>query len=424
MVLMMSALIIDFLLSNIADIISDQIKSSAGLALFIVVSLVSIMGQLYLLRTVKNITNRQELGKSALQKMVEIIQYILISIIIITILHIVFASLYLTIILSITTAISYGLTILIMGILARKLLVWFKRSKNLALLLYTLAAAVVIFNAGSTIILFDNILIEKPQTVSRESKVIFNLGFEWGTPMSLVVTSQSYSFSAYFLLTWGGTIMILRHNIQRIGRIRFWALVSLPIVYFMSYYITLYQQIYPESTVTKALSENFIIPILLYSVSLTACGILFGLGFLLIARSVSSASNVKDYMLITGFGFILFINSASATVLQAAYPPYGLPNVSVVGLSAYLIFFGLYYSAVSVANDVKLRQLIRKTLLDKSKLLDSISNAQMLQEVENSVLDIVRKSADKLEQESGAPPAMIEDEIRQYLQIVIKEIRK
>lgn len=373
--LLMTALITDYLLSNIADIISEQLKSNAGIALFVVVSIISILGQLLLLRITKNMMRKQELRKISLRKVVEIIQYILIGILVTIILQVVFASAYLTNILSISTSISYGLTIVIMGILAEKLLAWFRRTKNLALLLYGVAAVVIIINSISSIILFDTILMKKPQITSPQSEVIFDLGFEPGLPMSTVVTSQSTSYFAYFLLVWGGTVVILRHNIQRIGRVKFWALVLLPMVYFMSDSVYFYQDIYPESTVTQALSENFAIPILLGSIAGIVCGILFGLGFLLIGRSISSASNVKDYMFITGFGFILFFTVASATVLQAAYPAFGLPNVSMVGLSAYLIFFGLYYSAVSVANDVKLRQLMRKTLLDKSKLLDSIADA-------------------------------------------------
>jgi hypothetical protein len=108
--------------------------------------------------------------------------------------------------------------------------------------------------------------------------VIFDLGFESGTLISTVITSQSYSFSVY-ILTWGGTIMILRHNIQRIGKVKFWILVLLPIVGFMSYFVTLYQVLYPESTVTQALSENFAIPIILGSAAVSALGIFFGWGF-------------------------------------------------------------------------------------------------------------------------------------------------
>jgi hypothetical protein len=70
-----------------------------------------------------------------------------------------------------------------------RFLIWFKRSRNLALLLYARAAGTVAINGVFSIILFDVILIEKPQTVTPNSEVIFNLGFESGTPMSIVATA-------------------------------------------------------------------------------------------------------------------------------------------------------------------------------------------------------------------------------------------
>jgi hypothetical protein len=164
----MSALITDYLLGNIADIVSEQLKSMEGMALFIVISGVSIAGQLYLLRIVKNLMNKQELRKFSLfslRKIVEIMQYILIAIFITVILQVILVSAYPTNLLNISTTISYVLTIVIMGILAWKLLMWFRRSKNLAVLLYGIAACVIIFNTVSTIILFDSILMKKPQTV-------------------------------------------------------------------------------------------------------------------------------------------------------------------------------------------------------------------------------------------------------------------
>lgn len=48
----------------------------------------------------------------------------------------------------------------------------------------------------------------------------------------------------------------------------------------------------------------------------------------------------------------------------------------------------------------------------------------MKQELEKTVFGIVKKNVDKLEAESEVPSAMTEDEIGQYLQAVIKEIRK
>ena len=170
--------------------------------------------------------------------------------------------------------------------------------------------------------------------------------------------------------------MTIRHNIRRIGKVKFWALALLPLIYFLSNVVTVYQEIYPHSTVTQAISENFAIPILLGSASVIACGILFGLSFLLIGRATSSTSHIRELYVTTGFGFMLFFNTTSATVLQAAYPPFGLPNVSFVGLAAYLIFFGLYHSALSIAHDVKLRQLVRDSLRKDSGFLKSIGDVR------------------------------------------------
>jgi hypothetical protein len=420
-VALMAVLIIDLLIGNVADIYSEQIKSIGGMAIFYAISAVSIAGQLYLLRKLRR---EGSIGSDHLRKAVWITQYVLIAIIILAILQIIFGSFYLTNLLSLSTAISYGLTIVLMGILMWQFLIWFKRSKNLALLLYASAAGAITINGILSITLFDAILMEKPQMVTPKSEVIFNLGFESGTSKSTVVTVQAYSYSAYIILIWGGTIMVLHHNIQRIGKVKFWALVPLPLIYFVSYDIALYQELYPDSTVTQAISENFAIPIIIGTVASTVCGILFGLSFLLIARSVSSTSHIREYMLITGFGFMLFINAATATVLQAAYPPFGLANVSFVGLAAYLILFGLYRSALSIAHDVKLRQLVKSSLVRDSNFLKSIGDAQMMQELENKVLDITKKNSDVLEEKSGKEPSMTNEELRNYIYYIMNEYGK
>jgi hypothetical protein len=129
----MAVLITDLLVGNVADIFSEQIKSSAGMALFFAISAVTVSGQFYLL---KILGNEGSLASARLRKIVWITQCVLIAIIILTLLQIIFGSFYLTNMLSLSTAISYGLTIVLMGMLMWRLLVWLKRSKNLALLLY------------------------------------------------------------------------------------------------------------------------------------------------------------------------------------------------------------------------------------------------------------------------------------------------
>jgi hypothetical protein len=420
---LMAVLVVDLLVGNVADIYSEQVKSDAGFALFLTISVVSIAGQFYFLGIVMKKMNEPGNEPILSRKVIFIIQLVLISLIVIVIFQIISDSLYTTVMLSISTAISYVLTITLMAILVWRFLTWFKTSKNLALLLYGCAAGVIVLNSAFTIILFDSVLMKKPPVITPSSEIIFDLGYEPGTFMSYVISFQAYSYTAFIVLTWGGTIMTIRHNIRRIGKVKFWALALLPLIYFLSNVVTVYQEIYPQSTVTHAISENFAIPILLGSASVIACGILFGLSFLLIGRSISSTSHIREYMLLTGFGFMLFFNTTSATVLQAAYPPFGLPNVSFVGLAAYLIFFGLYHSALSIAHDVKLRQLVRDSLRKDSGFLKSIGDAQMMGELEGKILEITKKNSDKSEEKSGEESSMSDEEIKSYVHHVLQEIR-
>ena len=54
--------------------------------------------------------------------------------------------------------------------------------------------------------------------------------------------------------------MTIRHNIRRIGKVKFWALALLPLIYFLSNVVTVYQEIYPHSTVTQAYLRELCYP--------------------------------------------------------------------------------------------------------------------------------------------------------------------
>jgi hypothetical protein len=122
--------------------------------------------------------------------------------------------------------------------------------------------------------------------------------------------------------------------------------------------------------------------ILITSMSSVLAGTIFGAGFLSVARTLQTGSAVRNFMIIAAYGFVLFYIVGSAMVSQAAYPPYGLAALSFTGLSCYLIYSGLYFSAISVSQDMALRQTIRKSVMEQSKLLDRIGSAQMDKELQ------------------------------------------
>jgi hypothetical protein len=62
--------------------------------------------------------------------------------------------------------------------------------------------------------------------------------------------------------------------------------------------------------------------------------------------------------------------------------------------------------------------------MEQSKLLDSIGTAQMERESQISVLTIAKKTSDEMKKNSGIEASLSEDGIRDYMSLVIKELKR
>ena len=58
------------------------------------------------------------------------------------------------------------------------------------------------------------------------------------------------------------------------------------------------------------------------------------------------------------------------------------------------------------------------------KFLESIGTAQMEQELEKRVLTISKKNSDVMTEETGVQPSLTEDEMKEYLDMVVNEIKR
>jgi hypothetical protein len=121
---------------------------------------------------------------------------------------------------------------------------------------------------------------------------------------------------------------------------------------------------------------------------------------------------------------LLFDSNQAIVLVEVPYPPFGLATVSFIGLSAYLVLLGIYSSAISVSEDSRLRQSIRNVALKEAKLLDSIGMAQMEQEIQRRVIAVTRQNQDKMVEESGIESSLTEEDMKEYLQQVIEEVKK
>ena len=237
------------------------------------------------------------------------------------------------------------------------------------------------------------------------------------SPSSINMVYQIAS-SAGYVLTWIATVMLLRPYIEKLGKIKFWSIMVVAIGYYL---ITF--PLFTLGYFTPSENSDAMTNILIFSLSAIFTGIIFGVAFLSVARTLKVGTAARNYMIIAAYGIILFYIAGSTLVSQAAYPPYGLVSISFAGLSCYLIYNGLYFSAISVSQDMTLRQSIRKSVMDQSKLLDDIGTAAMEKEVQKRVLTVVKKTSADMKERTGVEASMNEGEIKDYVELVIKELR-
>jgi hypothetical protein len=162
-----------------------------------------------------------------------------------------------------------------------------------------------------------------------------------------------------------------------------------------------------------------------FSVSKPVGGILFGIAFWSISRSIRRSA-IRDYMIISAYGIMLLFTSNQAIVLiTAPYPPFGLATISFMVLASYLISTGVYSSAISIAQDVKLRQSLRISVEEQqSNLLDNIGSSQMEQEVRKKVVKVMKDLSYQTEEKTGIQTSLEEQDIKEYLNKVIEEVKE
>src|ERR671917_301497 len=291
------------------------ISSNWGIAFFIILAAVTIMGQYYILKFVRHKT--REFRRK------------------VRILNISFK----------VTAISYVLNICLMAVFAEIFFSWYKSNRSsIAVLLYGLSFAVVVITSCVFLTGSLNRFLEKPVYISPFSNIELTKS-EPGSIQNLLGKIYHYSDIVSFALKWIATVFLLYHYSQKMGRAKYWTLISLPLLYFLGTYLDDFHIYEPKSELEEFYWQIYV--------------------------TLNS----------TAGGFLFFFNAGQSTLANSLYPPYGLATMSFYGLSSFLILLGLYSSAVSISQDSGLRRLIIKLATNEMNLLRSIGTAHREAEV-------------------------------------------
>jgi hypothetical protein len=411
------ALIIDTSIVKVYRFITPPLSPESDLLTFILTAFVFGAVQYLLLRRVRDYADIS--GFKIMNKLILISQSALTLIISTVIIQMIAVSFYSSYLILVAIAISYTLAIVMTGALSIRFYSWFRSSRNVVILTYGLAAASLSINSAITIIYVSNGLLSMPTNVGP------HIGhFTSYSPYSgLLNVSYIISYIISFAIMWFATILLLHHHSKRIGAIKYWILVSIPLVYFLGQFHPLLLDVLSDYRSSSPILFN-VLYTLIFSLSKPIGGVLFGLVFWILAKSVPR-SRLTDYMMFAGFGVLLFFISNQAVVLiNLPYPPFGMVTISFVGLSSFLMMIGIFASAVSVAEDSRLRISIRKLTIQESKLIDHIGSAQMELEVQKKVIELTRRTKGLMSAQTGVDPSVSDEDMKTYVQDVLAELKK
>jgi hypothetical protein len=422
MVVVIITVMIDSEIGVVADFIPKQLSSNVGIAAFIGISIIFAVSQYFILAYVKQSnkeTRARALHLYLTHIIVSIAQYILAGILAFVILQILISKQYNLATLYVSYAVSYGLWIVTLGLLARAFFSWYRRSnKNFMMLILTLSMIAYVVNGVTGLATYLDMLTQQKPVITSTDIAYFP-EFSIASLGNQIKTAYQIANAVAYVLTWIGTVKLLYPHVKNFGKIKFWIIMGAAMIYYLISFPLLVLGYYNPSADVDAMAN-----ILIFSLGGIFAGIIFGAAFLSVARTLQKESTLRKHMILAAYGLLLFYIAGSAFAAQAAYPPYGLASVSFTGLSCYLIFTGLYSSAVIISQDTALRQSIRRSVTEQSKLLDSIGTAHMEQELQSRVLTIAKKLSDNMVEESGVEASMTENDIKEHIEMVKNEIRK
>ena len=421
-VAMVISILIDSQIGIIADFIPEYLSSTAGVLLFVslmVFLVLSSFFMIYYVKRIEDLTVAKYIHFKLIYYVVLAAQSLIALMLIFTVLQILIFQEYYSLSLFIIHIISYGIWIGVLGLLARAFVLWYKNfNRNSMILIFALAMIAYVLNGVFGLIYTLDTLTQQNSIISLGDVAYFpEFSIESiGSQIDLIYNGCSV---VAFILTWIGSVKLLYRYIRRIGRFKFWAIMIVSLIYYNIEF-----PLFVLGYFDPVDDANALLNILIFSFGGILAGIIFGISFLSIARTLKINSIVRNQLILTAYGFLLFYITGSAVAAQAAYPPFGLISVSLIGLSCYLIYSGLYSSAQIVSQDTVLLRSIGKSVTEQANFLGGIGTAHRNKELESRVLTVTKNLANEIEEASGVQSSLDETEMVDYVQYVMNELKK
>ena len=348
------------------------------------------------------------------------VQLLMIGIILAIILQITFLNKYDLRLLQSSTILTHASALLFLIIIVILFIRWFRSRKNYTTVLYLVSFSLILCSVILSLVYleyqfsFSLSLNRKPYPIQSyvERQEVRPLSESLAT-----VFDHTYLLS--FIAIWIATAILLSEYRYKLGRIKYFTLMSIPMVYylftFQGYFGNVFSQLVLHYPVTFGVTYT-----LFFSSTKQIGALLFSISFLIVASLVTN-ERFRKSSLISAIGIAILFGSIEITTLQyRLYPPFGLVTEAFMPLGAYLLLAGLVTSATSVARDAQLRKEFYKNAMSQISLLKTIGITEMEKELLKDYKPVLAR-LDEVEDIQYQP--LEQSDVKQLIHDVLNEIQ-
>jgi len=398
---------------------------SLDIAIFVGLGIFCVFSQLMILNFVRNKIGRSFLSHNRiglLNKAIVLIQLGIIALLVLVFLEVSLTSSYHTILIRTVIMSSFLTASALTALLSWRFIVWIRSNKNRLMIVYLIASLFISVSAIAGVAYLLDQLFYQPDVIYPKTYGDYLTHIEIGN--SSLVYVYTISSAIAFVSLWTGTVFLLQSYRKKLGRWKYWILMSIPLLYFLSQFQPVVLNFLLSYVSDDPMLFNLVY-IIMVNASRPIGGVLFGLAFILVARKLQNRE-VKGYLVITGIGFLLLllVSYEAQALITAPFPPLGLLSGSYFGLAAYFIFIGLYSSAVSISQDARLRSSIRRSIESEVRFLGNIGEAEMDHRILDKVLTTSKRFSEVMPEETGVWSSLSDEEIKEYIQEVLAETHR
>jgi hypothetical protein len=366
--------------------------------IFSVIAFLCIVFQIIVLRYLKNLNSNTRVDTrihvDLINNIVKVSQYLLIALFAFIVFQMFYFNYYDTLVLMLTIITTYVVASLLIGKTMISFISWYKINRKPVFLLYSISMSMILFNLILTPTVVNMILSEKPEQIRQFAGGSMDIsGGRYNFLSNLVKISSILSFASI----WFTTALLMRTAKDRfVKEVQYWIILSTPLVYFLLSYFA--QDLFGTVLFPLIRSDPILISLALTTIFILSKpigGIIFGLLFWRISRLVSFDKILREYMIISGYGFLLLFSANQSTLLVLGpYPPFGSITISVLILATYLILIGIYTSATLVSTNIQLRKFIYRLTTDSKflNLLGEIGVTEMEKEIIKNYKSIEKRT--------------------------------